>query len=85
MTVVWHLYGGNDFRSEEAETKQKKTVNFSDYIHDGVGFANTQNGEVIFTNFMEKKKPTISWQIQGGVNRDHDILMELQLNKVSFL
>lgn len=83
MSVVWHMYGGNDFKSNSSSGKEKKTVNFSDLcIHEGVGYSNTRSGEVIFTNFGEKKKPTHNWQIQGGVNRDHDVLMELQLNKV---
>ncbi|KAF5280262.1 hypothetical protein FQR65_LT03070 [Abscondita terminalis] len=81
MSVIWHMYGGNDFKPDD-DSKQKKTVNFSD-LRDSVCFSNTRSGEVLFTN-VEKKKPNISWQIQGGANRDHDTLMELQLNKVRF-
>ncbi|KAK4884514.1 hypothetical protein RN001_000785 [Aquatica leii] len=81
MSVIWHMYGGSDFKTSD-NSKQKKTVNFSD-LRDSVCYSNTRSGEVIFTN-IEKKKPNLSWQVEGGANRDHDTLMELQLNKVRF-
>ncbi|KAB0799030.1 hypothetical protein PPYR_06910 [Photinus pyralis] len=79
MSVVWHMYGGNDFKSDN---KQKKSVNFSD-LRTGVCYSNSRSGEVIFTS-TQKKKTNVTWQVQGGANRDHDVLMELQLNKVRF-
>lgn len=82
MSLVWHMYGGSDFNN--SSTKTQKKVNFADmHIHDGVGFSNKETGEVIFT--MDKKKPALSFPLRGGPNREHDVLMELQLNKVSFL
>ncbi|KAF5283909.1 hypothetical protein FQA39_LY04729 [Lamprigera yunnana] len=81
MSVIWHMYGGSDFKAFD-KSKQKKTVNFSG-LRDGVCYSNTQSGEIIFTN-LEKKKPLLSWKVEGGANRDHDTLMELQLNKVKF-
>lgn len=84
MSLVWHMYGGHDFKATDETQKQKK-VNFSDTcIHlGGVGFSNARSGEVIFTNFEKKKKKlNLTWQARGGANRDHDVLMELQLNKV---
>ncbi|KAK5648479.1 hypothetical protein RI129_003371 [Pyrocoelia pectoralis] len=80
LSLVWHMYGGNDFNS--SDNKKKKSVNFSD-LRAGVCYSNTRSGEVIFTS-TQKKKTNMTWQVEGGANRDHDVLMELQLNKVRF-
>lgn len=80
MTIIWHMYGGSDFRPIDKE--KKKTVNFADLqINEGVSYSSTNMGGRVI--FREKKKPTLPWQIMGGPNRDHDVLMEFQLNKVS--
>lgn len=82
MSLVWHMYGGSDFKNDTSAKTQKK-VNFSDMrIHDGVGFSNKDTGEVIFN--IDKRKPALPWRLKGGINRDHDVLMELQLNKVNY-
>lgn len=84
MTIVWHMYGGNDFRKHDPDAS-KKVVHFSDTtMSTNVGFINSKAGEVIISN-VQKKKQTVSWQVKGGVNRNHSVLMQLQLNKVSHL
>ncbi|KAJ8967900.1 hypothetical protein NQ317_015422 [Molorchus minor] len=84
MTVVWHMYGGNDFKVPDKDSK-KKTVNFSDtHLSDSISFSNTGRGEVNIGSNLDKKKANIPWILRGGVNRDHSVLMELQLNKVRF-
>lgn len=91
MTLIWHMYGGYDFKTtvKEDEKPNKKTVNFSDVSHEnldgGVTYSKNTPGEVNFTSAPEKKHQNISWQVKGGIARDHDVLMELQLNKVSKL
>ncbi|KAJ8968662.1 hypothetical protein NQ314_002185, partial [Rhamnusium bicolor] len=84
MTIVWHMYGGNDFKLLNKENK-KKTVNFSDtQPYDSVSFSNRNKGEVTITNNLDKKKASVPWLLRGGVNRDLNVLMELQLNKLRF-
>lgn len=86
------MYGGYDFKSSKKEQKneQKKTVNFSDLTNNhenlsgGVKYSKNTPGQVNFTSKPSNKLQNISWQIKGGVARDHGVLMELQLNKVSY-
>lgn len=82
MSLVWHMYGGSDFKPLRNENKIKK-VNFADVaLGQGVAYSNTGTGEVLFAGCTEKKKQEVNWYAKGGTNRDHDILIELQLNKV---
>nr|CAI5847822.1 unnamed protein product [Callosobruchus analis] len=84
MSVVWHMYGGNDFKLPEGNSK-KKTVNFSDTkLDDNVSFCNVSKAEVLIVSSVDQKKASMSWLQKGGVDRDHSVHMELQLNKVRF-
>lgn len=84
MTVVWHMYGGNDFKKNEKDAT-KKVVHFSDnQMSTSVGFINSKAGEVVIGSVQKKKKP-MNWQVKGGVNRNHSVLMQLQLSKVSLV
>lgn len=80
MTIVWHMYGGHDFKVLEKEAK-KKTVNFSDTKLDTISFSKDA-GFVNISSAADKKLENIPWALRGGANRDHSVLMELQLNKV---
>lgn len=95
MSLIWHMYGGNDFKTTEIgdddQSNKSKKVNFASDINRGcldVGYSNIGTGEVIFTNFIGKEKQKIikerNWLINGGIKRDHNVLMELKLNKVRF-
>lgn len=89
MTLVWHIYGGHDFQTTANEKDtQKKTVNFTDdrpKISDSEISFSKSNTCVTFKNVREKQENlTHNWRTKGGVKRDHDVLMELQLNKVRF-
>lgn len=90
MTLVWHIYGGYDFSSTASEKEvQKKTVNFEDRARiqgSEVSFSKSDMNRVAFTSPVKEKqdKSMIGWRAKGGVKRDHDVLMELQLNKVRF-
>lgn len=93
MTLVWHMYGGYDFKSSQKEEEieklgKKKTVNFSDNnlnnerLAGGVTYSTKMPGEVNFKSLPNKKLQNMTWQTKGGVAREHGVLMELQLNKV---
>ncbi|XP_033188946.1 autophagy-related 2 [Bombus vancouverensis nearcticus] len=55
---------------------------------DGVAFNKSNSNEVHFGSAPNsprgKCRETTDWQVMGGPGRRHDILMELQLNKVRF-
>ncbi|CAG9863843.1 unnamed protein product [Phyllotreta striolata] len=86
MTVAWHMYGGNDFKLVDGESG-KKNVQFSEtQLNTTVTFSkgNNNRNEVNITTNLDKKKANMNWILKGGVNRDHDVHMELHLNKVRF-
>lgn len=124
MTVVWHMYGGQDFGQAPAQNKTqntKKQVKIDDNYRTGCSscpssppftvhhFARSPSdthigggGFVTYTksspfeirfgssspSFNNPKVMASStqskWQARGGPGRVHDVLMELQLNKVKF-
>ncbi|KAL3285630.1 hypothetical protein HHI36_000162 [Cryptolaemus montrouzieri] len=86
MNIIWHMYGGNDFRIP-SQKKKDKNVSFSDgKLHDPVTFSNREQIRFTQNYFGSKTKaqPKMSWKVRGGINRDHRVLMELELNKVRF-
>ncbi|XP_041037856.1 autophagy-related protein 2 homolog A [Carcharodon carcharias] len=75
ISVVWHLYGGKDFgphrpSSMHAHSPRMKPVSVS---------ARSSPSRSAFPN-----RPQNTWRTQGGSGRNHEILMEIQLTKVSF-
>ncbi|XP_048381059.1 autophagy-related protein 2 homolog A isoform X2 [Stegostoma tigrinum] len=75
ISVVWHLYGGKDFSparppSAHVHSPRVRPVTVS---------ARGSPSRSAFPN-----RPQNTWRTQGGYGRNHDILMEIQLTKVSF-
>ncbi|XP_018409817.1 PREDICTED: autophagy-related protein 2 homolog A [Nanorana parkeri] len=68
ISVVWHLYGGKDFGSSRPNSARAHMPN-----------ARGSPSRSSVTN-----RPQNTWRTQGGSGRVHDILMEIQLTKVSF-
>ncbi|XP_031843330.1 autophagy-related 2 [Nomia melanderi] len=99
MTLIWHMYGGRDFDAAPPIKKQviindnvarpnsNLTPERSSWC-DGVAFNKSNPNEVHFGSVpnspRKKVKEPTEWQALGGPGRRHDILMELQLNKVRF-
>lgn len=81
MSVVWHMYGGNDFGNDKLLDK-KKNVNFSDLASKDNASHSDQNKKNDEVESGRKKKP---WWVQGGVNRNQDVRMEIQLSKIKVL
>uniref|UniRef100_A0A6I8RPR6 Autophagy-related protein 2 homolog A n=1 Tax=Xenopus tropicalis TaxID=8364 RepID=A0A6I8RPR6_XENTR len=71
ISVVWHLYGGKDFGSSRPNSARAQSPSF----HNARGSPSRSS----VTN-----RPQNTWRTQGGNGRIHDILMEIQLTKVSF-
>ncbi|GFG37838.1 hypothetical protein Cfor_03151 [Coptotermes formosanus] len=91
MTVVWHMYGGQDFGQTPAQNKTqntKKQVKIDDNYRTGCTYLFIQ---IRFGSSSASNNPKVmasstqsTWQARGGPGRLHDVLMELQLNKVKF-
>lgn len=86
MSLAWHLYGGNDFPTKE-EAKNVKTTSgskkkpsMSETYKMGVSYSKGSPSVVLGSNPYSK----LTWKTKGGVGRKHDVLMEIQINKVRF-
>lgn len=81
MSIIWQMFGGNDFKVLEKEVS-KKEVRFSEkHFNDRVTFS-SNSAKVTFN--QDQKSDNLSWITRGGIDRDHNTLMELQFNKVRF-
>ncbi|XP_020295971.1 autophagy-related protein 2 homolog B isoform X2 [Pseudomyrmex gracilis] len=100
MTLIWHMYGGNDFDNSQPQCTKHVTIhdNIRANIAHGrskssigaVGFNKSSPNEVQFGSVPNSPRVTknndtlIDWHILGGPGRRHDVLMELQLSKIRF-
>ncbi|XP_063002254.1 LOW QUALITY PROTEIN: autophagy-related protein 2 homolog A [Elgaria multicarinata webbii] len=73
ISVVWHLYGGRDFgRSALGHAHSPR-------VKPPLSSTRSSPSRSSVTN-----RPQNTWRAQGGTSRVHDLLMEIQLTKVSF-
>ncbi|KAM9301925.1 autophagy-related protein 2 homolog A [Gastrophryne carolinensis] len=75
ISVVWHLYGGKDFGSSRPSSARAQSPRSRASMSSARGSPSRSS----VTN-----RPQNTWRTQGGSGRVHDILMEIQLTKVSF-
>lgn len=68
VSFIWHLYGGRDFGLHPTYRAR-------------VGLAGPR---VSPSRSSGPNRPQNSWRTQGGIGRQHQVLMEIQLSKVSF-
>ncbi|XP_021494045.1 autophagy-related protein 2 homolog A isoform X3 [Meriones unguiculatus] len=68
VSFIWHLYGGRDFGLHPTYRAR-------------AGFTGPR---VSPSRSSGPNRPQNSWRTQGGVGRQHQVLMEIQLSKVSF-
>lgn len=84
MTVTWHLYGGHDFAQRSPDSGEKVThadaTPMSDAYRHGVSYANNQ----VRPAQGKKPKEKLTWKSNGGQERNHEVLVEIQLTKVRF-
>ncbi|XP_051506271.1 autophagy-related protein 2 homolog A-like [Myxocyprinus asiaticus] len=75
VSIVWHLYGGKDFggKSSSAHTQHSHKVRSA--APGARGSPSCSAGP---------SRPQNSWRWVGGSGRQHTLLMEIQLTKVSF-
>uniref|UniRef100_A0A8C6L4B2 Autophagy related 2A n=1 Tax=Nothobranchius furzeri TaxID=105023 RepID=A0A8C6L4B2_NOTFU len=75
ISVVWHLYGGKDFGSKPM-SMHLQSVNRGRSAPAGV--------RASLSRTATAARPQNSWRWTGGSGRQHTLLMEIQLTKVSF-
>ncbi|XP_044125665.1 autophagy-related protein 2 homolog A [Bufo gargarizans] len=75
ISVVWHLFGGKDFGSSRPNSARAQSPRTRASMPSARGSPSRSS----VTN-----RPQNTWRTQGGNGRIHDILMEIQLTKVSF-
>ncbi|XP_028916332.1 autophagy-related protein 2 homolog A isoform X3 [Ornithorhynchus anatinus] len=68
VSLVWHLYGGRDFGSHHSHRTKP-------------GLSGPRGSP---SRCSGPNRPQNSWRTQGGSGRQHQVLMEIQLSKVSF-
>ncbi|XP_036114200.1 autophagy-related protein 2 homolog A isoform X1 [Molossus molossus] len=68
VSLVWHLYGGRDFGPHPGHRARAGLTGLR-------GSPSRCSGP---------NRPQNSWRVQGGSGRQHQVLMEIQLSKVSF-
>ncbi|XP_068444905.1 autophagy-related protein 2 homolog A isoform X2 [Clinocottus analis] len=75
ISVVWHLYGGKDFGGKPMSIHAQHT-NRGRSVPAGVRGSPSRAAT--------SSRPQNSWRWAGGSGRQHNLLMEIQLTKVSF-
>ncbi|KAM5247187.1 autophagy-related protein 2 homolog A isoform 2-T2 [Ctenodactylus gundi] len=68
VSLVWHLYGGRDFGPHPSHRTR-------------IGLTGPRGSP---SRCSGPNRPQNSWRTQGGSGRQHHVLMEIQLSKVSF-
>ncbi|KAH1007770.1 hypothetical protein HUJ04_004965 [Dendroctonus ponderosae] len=82
MSITWKMYGGHDFKTKD---DPKREVRFTEVqLHDKVSFSHAHRATVTLSPAQNERTKGLSWIQRGGANRNHSVLMELQLNKVRF-
>ncbi|XP_017466470.1 PREDICTED: autophagy-related protein 2 homolog B [Rhagoletis zephyria] len=79
MTFTWHLYGGNDFISipeNMSATSEASHLRMSDAYKHGVSYSKADSVH------GANKPKDLSWKTIGGVQRNHGVIVEIQLTKV---
>uniref|UniRef100_A0A7N6ANQ9 Autophagy related 2A n=1 Tax=Anabas testudineus TaxID=64144 RepID=A0A7N6ANQ9_ANATE len=75
ISVVWHLYGGKDFGGKPMSIHAQQ-ANRGRSVPAGVRGSPSRS--------VASSRPQNSWRWAGGSGRQHALLMEIQLTKVSF-
>ncbi|XP_012988930.2 autophagy-related protein 2 homolog A [Esox lucius] len=75
VSVVWHLYGGRDFGGKALSSHTQ---------HGNRGRSASSGTRGSPSRSAAPSRPQNSWRWAGGSGRQHTLLMEIQLTKVSF-
>ncbi|XP_051514871.1 autophagy-related protein 2 homolog A-like [Myxocyprinus asiaticus] len=75
VSIVWHLYGGKDFGGKPSSAHTQHCQKVRSAAPGARGSPSRSAGP---------SRPQNSWRWVGGSGRQHTLLMEIQLTKVSF-
>ncbi|KAJ8044621.1 Autophagy-related protein 2-like B [Holothuria leucospilota] len=86
LTIVWHIYGGNDFagtkrKSEDSMRAGKPVAGVKDHTPTK---QRSNSPRPVRIHLDSKDLKTMDWKERGGQGRDHKTLMEFQVNKLQF-
>ncbi|XP_065094861.1 autophagy-related protein 2 homolog A-like [Ochlerotatus camptorhynchus] len=90
MSVTWHLYGGHDFLTEEDKRKPKAKQSHSEHSFAHLPMSEAYKSGVSYSKgspsvtFGPTPAQKLTWKSRGGPERRHDVMMEVQINKVKF-
>ncbi|XP_055617380.1 autophagy-related protein 2 homolog B [Toxorhynchites rutilus septentrionalis] len=90
MSVTWHMYGGHDFGTDEDKKKHKYRKSHPEHSDLHLPMTEAYKSGVSYSKgspsvtFGRPRVHQLSWKNRGGPQRRHDIMMEIQINKVKF-
>lgn len=89
MSVAWHMYGGHDFFINEDKKNPKAKKSHAEHGFTRLPMTGTYKCGVSYTKnesvtFGHSQRQSLPWKHRGGRARRHDIMMEIQINKVKF-
>ncbi|CAD7003844.1 unnamed protein product [Ceratitis capitata] len=79
MTFTWHLYGGKDFAHGATDMNARNETSqyrMSDAYRHGVSYS--KSNEKVYD---ASKPKDLSWKTIGGAQRNHEVLVEIQITK----
>ena len=98
MTIVWHLYGGTDFSPPAHSTPPLKHTPPTQRARSGSGSSNdwkkpvspafqrkyssSPGSDFVKVPAMGGMARGLDWKTVGGPGRQHDVLVEVELDKV---
>lgn len=97
MTIIWHLYGGTDFSSPTHSTPPHKHTPPSQRARSGSNdwkqsaspvfqrkYSSSPGSDFIKVPAMGGVPRGLDWKSLGGPGRQHDVLVEVELDKLRF-
>ncbi|XP_071833635.1 autophagy-related protein 2 homolog A-like isoform X2 [Apostichopus japonicus] len=84
LTVIWHMYGGNDFgipQKKADESPKELSSGMKEHTHSKQRMGSPGSDR----KPKDQRDPqSMDWKERGGKGRDHKVLMEFQVNKLQF-
>jgi len=85
MTVVWHFYGGRDFVLPSAAGKRPGRGKGGGAVGKNIGLPSTATWRQSRARLRDRYGTDLHgslWKVGGGPDRDHSVLVEVELDKV---